>query len=139
MNSISSKTSKFAPVVTRDQLLSPKASGNDPTQSIRAQGALVTISGVGSNNGIMASSLSLSFSGHTVTVPVSKGQTAAQTRDAIGKALPAGYTLAPVQTAAKDGAVFQIVKHGHVDVDASFQKARDSRQVSKSELTAIVR
>lgn len=145
MTAISKTQAPFVPVVTRDQLQSPKVVSNDPSQNIKADGSLISIKGKGSNNGIVASNISLSFGGHTVTVGVSAGQTPQQTQDAIAKALPAGYVLAPVPTfAPSDSALFQIVKKGQVDVSASFQKAREANgsagsDVSKSELQKIVK
>lgn len=85
------------------QVLKSEAQSNDPSQrlSIESTGH-IRISGDASNNGIAASTASLSFDGQAVSVPLSGGMTPYQTYEALAAAMPDGYKLRFVHEAGKD-------------------------------------
>lgn len=138
------KSPSFAPVVNKEQWMTPTLVSNDPSQSASVSGSMIRIKGNGSNNGIVASRLSLSFDGQSVSVGISSGQTPAKTQALIAAALPPGYSVVNVPTFAPvDGALFMIMKQGGVDVGASFAAAQQKgsfagQKVSKNELQRIV-
>lgn len=128
--------------------LSISATSNDPAQQVKVNGDRVTITGTAKNNGFVPSSVSLSFDGQSVRIPLSGGMTPADTERAIAQALPSGYALIPVPATIKDGTMFRIVKSAPKKNDPQavadlFQKALDPRstagaKVSVAELRRVV-
>ena len=88
-----------------------KAMANDPAQKVSVTDRTVTIKGTANNRGIVRSFVQLSFNGQKVNVSLSGGETPAQVREKLRKALPEGYTLSP-RPSAPGTSSFQILKSG---------------------------
>ncbi len=129
-----------------------KATSNDPSQRVTVNAdRIVHIKGEASNNGIVPSQLTLSFEGHTLSVPLSRGMSPSETLQAIRAKLPSGYAVDPLPTFMWDDSVmFRIVKTGPSrpstveKIDQAFAEAtRPSSpagaRVSYFELRAAVR
>lgn len=87
-----------------------KAVANDPAQKVSVSAdRTVTIKGTANNRGIVRSFIQLSFNGQKVSVNLSGGETPAQVKAKINKALPDGYKLA-TRPSAPGTASFQILK-----------------------------
>lgn len=116
-----------------------KAVENDRTQSVTVSGPAVRIQGDGSNNGIIASTLRLTVDGKQLTIPISKGQTPAQTQRLIEAALPKGYTAQNIPTFAPiDGVWFTIQKNSTtVDMDAAISAAQAKGSYAGEKLSVV--
>lgn len=117
---------------------------NDPTQRVTVDGAMVRIIGDVSNNGIVQSFITLKVDAHKrVTLPLSGGETPADTQALIAANLPKGYSVRNVPTFAPiDGVLFQIVrdlpaKNDRAYVQAHFAKARELTSLAGEKVSVV--
>lgn len=100
------------PVVPGQAIVNVAVSSNDPTMRATTAGdGVVRIRGEASNNGIIASHLSLSVDGKQYEIGLSRGMSPSQVQAAVAKALPAPYRVEslPVFAHTTD-ALFRISK-----------------------------
>ncbi|MCC6336894.1 MAG: hypothetical protein IT380_23245 [Myxococcales bacterium] len=107
----------------------PKLMENDPAQRAQVSpSGLITVSGVASNRGIIASFLKLEFEGKSVSIGLSGGQSPRATFEKLEKAMPNGYRLERQAVRAfGDTVAFRIVKDTSKSnvaaINAAFSKA----------------
>ncbi|MBL9038834.1 MAG: hypothetical protein JNG84_09990 [Archangium sp.] len=93
MVAIRTKPIATPPAPTKRTLLKVTVTENDPTLSAKSTTGGFQVSGRASNNGIVASTLKLEFSGQTVTLRLSAGDTSETVLAKLKKAVPKGFEV----------------------------------------------
>jgi hypothetical protein len=130
------------PRMPKTQSLDFAASSNDPSQRVWAANTMGRLAGTASNQGIVASTLTLSVDGHTVQVSLSAGQSPEDTVKKLGEALPARYSVLTLKNKPA-GLVFLIQKQTTtVNADEALRRSQSrsspaGKKLDVSELMAV--
>jgi hypothetical protein len=91
--SVVTRAGAAAPKSRVTDLLKVKVLENDPQLKVSATAFGFKLSGTATNNGIIASFVKLSFDGHDLSTPVSRGDSSAKVFAKLKRGLPAGYEM----------------------------------------------